>query len=64
VIKKVIFNHQEAFQVGFRAGCMLEEGKKNPSVFVFSKQWVEGGIDVINVIIGIKRKSSIDGKTG
>jgi hypothetical protein len=43
---------------------MLEEGKKNPSVFVFSKQWVEGGIDVINVIIGIKRKSSIDGKTG
>ena len=32
---------------------MLEEGKKNSCVFVFSKQWVEGGIDMINVIIGI-----------
>lgn len=61
LIRAVNFQHQEIFHVCFRSGCDSEKGKRNHALFFFSKEWPEGGLEVVAVNAVIGEKSSGDG---
>ncbi|XP_057377892.1 uncharacterized protein LOC130699686 [Daphnia carinata] len=62
IVRAVDFHHQEAFHVCFRSGGHSEEGRRNHALFIFSKQWPEGGFEVVAVNVVISEKSSNNGR--
>ncbi|KZS19321.1 Uncharacterized protein APZ42_014173 [Daphnia magna] len=62
LVRAVNFNQQEAFHVCFRSGDHSDESKGNHALFIFSKQWPEGGLEVVDITISITEKSLSDGK--
>ncbi|KAI9552008.1 hypothetical protein GHT06_022345 [Daphnia sinensis] len=62
LVRAVNFQNQKAFHVCFRSGSYSDENKRNHALFVFCKQWPEGGLEVVVVNIVLTSSSSSDGK--